>query len=123
MVLSSPAYHGALSGMLKNALDYAEELRDDERPLDGRVVGCIACAYGPQAMGTTLTSMRSIVHALRGWPTPLGVGINASQVTFDEDGAGSAAEVNAQLDALARQIAGFVKMQPVRMLRPLCAAE
>ncbi|WP_249164428.1 NADPH-dependent FMN reductase [Bradyrhizobium jicamae] len=124
VVLSSPAYHGALSGLLKNALDYAEELRNDERPyLDGRAVGCIACAYGPQAIGTTLTSMRAIVHALRGWPTPLGVGINASQVIFDESGASSTPDVNDQLDALARQIVGFVKMQPVRTLRPLCAAE
>jgi FMN reductase len=124
VVLSSPAYHGALSGLLKNALDYVEELREDARPyLDMRAVGCIACAYGSQAIGTTLTSMRLIVHALRGWPTPLGVGINASQVSLEEGGRCSAADVNAQLEALARQVADFAKMRSAYSSRQLCAAE
>ena len=124
VVLSSPAYHGALSGLLKNALDYAEELRDDERPyLDMRAVGCITCAYGPQAIGTTLTSMRLIVHALRGWPTPLGVGIDGSQVSFDEGGTSSVVAVNGQLGALARQVVEFAKMRSAYFHRPLCAAE
>jgi FMN reductase len=124
VVLSSPAYHGALSGLLKNALDYVEELREDERPyLDMRAVGCIACAFGPQGIGTTLTSMRLIVHALRGWPTPLGVGINASQVSLDERGRCSAADANAQLEALARQVTDFAKMRSAYSQQHLCAAE
>jgi FMN reductase len=124
VVVSSPAYHGALSGLLKNALDYVEELREDERPyLDMRAVGCIACAYGPQGIGTTLTSMRLIVHALRGWPTPLGVGINAAQVSFDESGTCSAVDVNVQLEALARQVADFARMRSFYSQRYLCAAE
>jgi FMN reductase len=124
VVLSSPAYHGALSGLLKNALDYVEELREDERPyLDMRAVGCIVSAYGPQAIGTTLTSMRLIVHALRGWPTPIGVGINASQVSMDESGECSSAEANVQLEALAHQVADFAKMRSSYSLRQLCAAE
>jgi FMN reductase len=72
LIIASPGYHGGMSGLVKNAIDYLEELRDDERPyLDGRAVGCIACASGWQATSMTLTSMRSTVHALRGWPTPL----------------------------------------------------
>lgn len=27
--------------------------------------------------------MRSIVHALRGWPTPFGIGINSRESVFD----------------------------------------
>ena len=124
VVLASPAYHGALSGLLKNALDYVEELRDDERPyFDMRAVGCIACSHGMQGIGTTLTSMRLVVHALRGWPTPLGVGINAAQVSFDEDGRCSAAEANAQLEALAHQLADFAKMRSAYLQHQLCVAE
>ena len=64
---------------IKNALDYAEDTAKDARPyLDGRAVGCIACAYGWQATDSTLIAMRSIVHALRGWPTPLGVAANTT---------------------------------------------
>ncbi|MEV8630352.1 NADPH-dependent FMN reductase [Streptosporangium sp. NPDC051023] len=80
VIVSSPGYHGSVSGLVKNALDYAEELRDDARPyLAGRAVGCVATAYGWQAAVTTLQTLRTIVHALRGWPTPLGAAINAAE--------------------------------------------
>ena len=124
VILSSPAYHGVLSGLLKNALDYVEDLRGDTRPyLDMRAVGCIVCAYGPQAIGTTLMSMRAIVHALRGWPTPMGVGVNTSVASFDENGACSDAEVDAQLAILAGQVVDFAKMSRAWTRRRLCAAE
>jgi FMN reductase len=45
LVIASPGYHGSVSGLIKNALDYIEDLRDSDPPyLDGRAVGCIACA-------------------------------------------------------------------------------
>lgn len=79
LVIASPGYHGGVSGLVKNAIDWVEELRGDARPyFDGRPVGLIVVADGWQATITTLTSLRSIVHALRGWPTPLGVAINAA---------------------------------------------
>src|SRR5215210_4500152 len=88
VTLASPAYHGGVSGFVKNALDHVEELRDSRRPyLDGRAVGCIACAGGWQAAAATLAGLRSIVHALRGWPTPLGVALNTSEPVFGPDGA------------------------------------
>jgi FMN reductase len=66
--------------VLENALDYVEDLREDERPyFDGRAIGCIVCANGWQATMTTLVGMRLTVHARRGWPTPLGVVINAAE--------------------------------------------
>ena len=39
-------------------------------------VGLIATAYGWQATGLTIAALRSIVHALRGWPTPFAAAIN-----------------------------------------------
>jgi FMN reductase len=45
-------------------------------------VGLIVTAFGWQATGTTLATMRSMVHALRGWPTPLGAAINSSGGVF-----------------------------------------
>lgn len=45
VLIASPGYHGTVSGLVKNALDYVEDLRDDDRPyLDGRAVGCIGVA-------------------------------------------------------------------------------
>src|SRR5208337_2038759 len=69
LIVASPGYHGGVSGLVKNALDLLEDLRDDQRCyLDGRAVGCIVTAAGWQTCGSTLAALRSIVHALRGWP-------------------------------------------------------
>ncbi len=105
VIIASPGYHGSISGMIKNALDYIEELSKDERVyLEGRPVGCIVCAYGWQATGSTLGALRAVVHALRGWPTPLGVTINSSQTSFDDKGECSDSRVTDQLHALAGQV-------------------
>jgi FMN reductase len=108
IVLSSPGYHGSISGLLKNALDYVEDLRGAPQPyFHGRAVGLIACAYGWQATGGTLVAMRSIVHALRGWPTPLGVAINSSMKVVATGGGLADADVAAQLRILASQVVEF----------------
>jgi FMN reductase len=108
VVLVSPGYHGTVSGLVKNALDYVEDLRDDSRPyLDGRAVGCAAAARGWQAAVTTLTSLRSIVHALWGWPTPLGAAINSADVVFEEDGACSDEQVTERLHTIGLQVVEF----------------
>jgi len=108
VIIATPAYHGGISGLVKNALDYIEDLRADDRTyLDGRAVGCIVCAYGWQATTTTLVSLRSTVHALRGWPTPLGVAINSSQTRFDDSGLVSDPRCAEQLSALGRQVIEF----------------
>ena len=108
VIIATPGYHGGVSGLVKNALDTLEELRADSRPyLDGRAVGCIVTAYGWQAAGSVLTSLRSIVHALRGWPTPFGAGINTLETRFESAHQCSDAKVADQLATVGRQAAQF----------------
>lgn len=77
VIVGSPGYHGGISGLVKNALDYVEDMSGDARTyFDGLPVGCIATGAGWQGAVATLVQIRSVVHALRGWPTPLGVAIN-----------------------------------------------
>jgi FMN reductase len=109
VIIATPGYHGGISGLVKNALDYIEDLRDDARPyLHGRAVGCIVCAYGWQATTTTLVSLRSTVHALRGWPTPLGVAINSAQTASDNSGFVVDDHCAQQLTTLSGQVLDFV---------------
>ncbi len=104
LILSSPGYHGTVSGLVKNAIDYIEETSMDDRVyLDGLPIGLIVTAHGWQAVGSTLAALRSIVHSLRGWPTPLGVGINASGGMF-RDGTCADPGVNEQLKLVAEQV-------------------
>lgn len=110
LIVVSPGYHGGLSGLVKNALDYIEDLRDDRRPyLEGRAVGLAAVANGWQAAVTTLDQLRTIAHALRGWSTPLGGSVNSAEVKFDEAGGASEEKVVRTLRLIGRQVAEFAE--------------
>ena len=109
IIIASPGYHASISGLVKNAIDYVEETAKDERIyLDGVPVGLIATAHGWQATGSTLTTLRSIVHALRGWPTPLGAAINSAGHIF-KDGLCTDETVARQLDLVGRQVQEFAQ--------------
>jgi FMN reductase len=111
IIVASPGYHGSISGLIKNALDCLEDLREDGRPyLDSRAVGCIVAAAGGQAAGSTLAALRAIVHALRGWPTPLGAAL-ASPRLFDENGEFCDARDAWQVETVAEQVVEFAKRQ------------
>ena len=87
---------------------------------EGRAIGIIACAAGWQAASSTLQAMRAIVHALRGWPTPLGVAINTMGNVFDADGAATDKAVAGQLKILADQVVEFARMRELsRSSRPV----
>lgn len=105
LLIAAPGYHGTISGLVKNALDYLEELASDARPyLDGRAVGLIATAYGDQATVSTMQTLRTVVHALRGWPTPMGATIRVYQGLFSVDGECLDDRARMQLDLVGRQV-------------------
>ena len=104
IIIASPGYHGSLSGLVKNAIDYLEDTAGDERPyLDGRPVGLVATAYGWQAAGNTLATLRSISHALRGWPTPMGVMLRGGSDAFERNRCRDQQTQN-QLETVAQQV-------------------
>lgn len=110
LVITSPGYHGTVSGLVKNALDYLEELRGDQRPyLDGRAVALVAVARGWQASVATLGTLRQVVHALRGWPTPLGLSINSSATTFDDAGRTDDHSTAGAIGVMAGQLVDFAQ--------------
>jgi FMN reductase len=111
VIVASPGYHGSVSGLLKNALDYLQETASDSRPyLDGVPVGLIVTAHGWQATGSTLAALRAIVHALRGWPTPLGAIVNSAVSRFVE-GVSSDPAVSGQLAIVGQQVHAFAALQ------------
>jgi FMN reductase len=107
VIIASPSYHGSVSGVLKNALDYLEDLSGDPRPyLDGRGVGLIACGAGCQGANSAMAALRDIVHALRGWPTPLGATLNTQTPIFDGERC-TDPSARFQLETVGRQAAEF----------------
>ena len=110
VIVGTPGYHGSLSGPVKNILDLLEDTAQDEYPyLDGRAFGCVVTAYGWQACGTTLVSLRLIAHALRAWPTPFGAALNASTPLFETDGTCIADDISRQLSIVASQVVEFAR--------------
>jgi FMN reductase len=108
VIIASPSFHGGVSALVKNAIDLLEDTARDSRPyLDGMPVGLIVTAYGSQAIGTTLAAMRSIVHALRGWPTPLGGSLLCAGGVFNPDGTCNDVAASRQLELVGRQAVQF----------------
>ncbi len=109
LVIGTPGYHAGASGLVKNALDLLEDLRDDVRPyLDRRPVGLVVTAAGWQAGGVVLSALRDVVHGLRGWPTPLGVTLNTVEAPpFAADGASVDEAAARSFRLMAEQILWF----------------
>ncbi len=121
IIVASPGYHGSVSGLVKNALDYVEDLRDDPRCyFDGLAIGCIATGAGWQAIVSTLLQLRTIAHSLRGWPTPLGATIQTTGRVFDDDGDVIDDKARFQLETVAREVVQFAELR--QSLRPLVEA-
>ena len=120
LIIASPGYHGSMSGMLKNVLDHLEDTNSDDRVyLDGLPVGCIAVSYGWQATVSTLQSIRTTVHALRGWPSPFGATINASEPIFDADGTCIDDRARFGLETVARQVVEFAALRKAGLAEQL----
>jgi hypothetical protein len=62
-----------------------------------------------QAMGSTLSSLRAIVHALRGWPTPFSAVVNSALKPFAADGTCRDPSVAQQLAFVAEQVVEFAR--------------
>ncbi len=66
MIWATPTYHGAMSGVFKNAIDYLQFLSKDSSPyLHRKAIGLVVIADP-----APLAHMASCVHELRGWLAP-----------------------------------------------------
>ncbi|MFD7685669.1 NAD(P)H-dependent oxidoreductase [Streptomyces sp. NPDC059781] len=102
VVLVSPTYHASISGLLKNALDAVNDIDGPQPLLDGRAIGTVAVGAGPQGAATTLTTLRTVAHALRGWPAPLGVAVTRAPAPAAVDR--QQAPDEARLEEMVRQV-------------------
>jgi FMN reductase len=112
ILIGSPGYHGSISGVVKNALDTLELTAKDAFPyFHGRAVGAVVTAFGWQAAGSTLMAIRSIIHAMRGWPTPFGAVLNSTARLFDEAGACRDAKDAWALATVAEEVFEFARLR------------
>jgi NAD(P)H-dependent FMN reductase len=70
-ILTSPDYHGSMSGALKNFLDHFYE------EFAGKLFGYIVASHEKGL--TVMEQMRTVVRQCYGWSLPYGVSINGPQ--------------------------------------------
>jgi FMN reductase len=103
MVWVSPTYHGTVSGVFKNMLDFAEFLCRDDRPyFQGRPVGLIAINDS-----TTFSAMRDCARELRAWLAPTHIELGGAD--FSTDCALSSDKSLSRVVRLMEELATFVK--------------
>lgn len=102
-VWSTPTYHGTVSGVFKNAIDYCEYLCDDTPAyLQGRPIGLITINEQ-----VTFTAMAHIVYGLRGWLAPTQVLLTKDH--FSDDFQLTSDRVKARLERLVGELLSFVQ--------------
>ncbi|MFI8817142.1 MULTISPECIES: NAD(P)H-dependent oxidoreductase [unclassified Streptomyces] len=103
VVLISPTYHASVSGLLKNALDFVNDIGGPLPYLEGRAIGTVAVGAGAQGAASTLAALRTIAHALRAWPTPVGVAVSQAPAPLPADEAPSLPDEE-RLDQMVGQL-------------------
>ena len=105
LVWASPTYHGTVSGVFKNAIDFAEFLCRDARPyLSGRSVGLVAINDS-----TTFAAMRDCARELRAWLAPTQVELSAKD--FDSEHELASESALRRLRRLVQELADFVSIR------------
>jgi arsenic resistance protein ArsH len=81
----TPLYHGGMTGVMKNCLDWLELSAKEVNPyLTDKKVGLICWADGSQAM-QGINNMDAVAKALRAWTLPFSIPIARSGL-FDSSG-------------------------------------
>ena len=80
LILSTPEYHGSVSGVMKNALD----LMSFEH-LDGKVAGLIS-VLGGQSNSNALNHLRLILRWVHAWVIPEQIAIGQAWKAFSDEG-------------------------------------
>lgn len=116
LLWSSPLYHGTISGVFKNALDWLELLGDRQPAyLTDKVVGLISTAGGTQGL-QAINTMEFVVRALRGWSVPLVIPIAQAWRVFDDKGNASDPKIIEQLHSLGREVTRVARQFKARVL-------
>jgi FMN reductase len=98
LILSTPEYHGSISGVLKNTLD----LMDFEQ-LDGKVAGLIS-VLGGQPNSNALNDLRLIMRWVHAWVIPEQIAIGQSWKAFDPEGKLLDEKLSQRFDSFAQSL-------------------
>ena len=96
--LASPEYHGTMSGVMKNTMDWMYD-----KHVGGKVFGLMS-TLGGVTNANTLNHMRIALRWLHGWPVPEQLAVGHVKEAFDENGQLVDASLQERLEKLVKAV-------------------
>ena len=112
-ILTSPDYHGSMSGALKNFLDHFYE------EFAGKLFGYIVASHEKGL--TVMEQMRTVVRQCYGWSLPYGVSINGPQDFTSRELLNP--RLSSRLQMMARDLVVYGKLVRNQFKRDLGSSE
>lgn len=112
-VLSTPDYHGSMSGAMKNFLDYFWH------EFMGKLFGCIVASHEKGL--TVQDQLRTIIRQCYGWSLPYGIDVHTKR-DFDPDGSLASERLRHRIDMFARDMTVYGSMLHARFLADRAAS-
>lgn len=91
IIFGTPEYHGSISGVLKNAIDYLDE------ELSGKSVLSVSSAGGPMGI-SSLMHLQNMIRNLHGINSPEWISIGMGQHDFGMNGEPAEAEIRQRVE-------------------------
>lgn len=103
IVLGSPEYHNSVSGVFKNALDWANQRHFANKP-----IALVSAAGGPTSMNT-LNTMQIIARSLHGWIIPT-FGSISGDTHFTASGDFQDAKMKQRFDTIGLELVRLTRL-------------
>ncbi len=110
LIIATPAYHGGVSGLLKNALDYVEDLAGDTPAyLTDRAVGAVGVGWSQHGAAGAVADLRNTIMCLRGWVTPMAVTVNSAGMAAEDGALLQDPQTMRRLEIMVGQVVDFTR--------------
>ncbi|MBD1373212.1 NAD(P)H-dependent oxidoreductase [Hazenella sp. IB182357] len=108
-ILASPEYHGSVSGVLKNALDFI-----GARELSGKYVALLGTSGGAMGATNTLNTLNIICRTLHAWPLPSMPSVPQAYQAFYENGSLKDKNLQKRLEVLGEELVANLRLRGSR---------
>ena len=112
LLISTPEYNHGISGVLKNAIDWASRRGEGEVPIasfKGKVAGIMSAAPGIYGGVRGLMQLRMVLAGVRVLVLPEQLALTGAAKAFDEDGVLNDAELEATARGIGAALTGLLK--------------
>jgi chromate reductase, NAD(P)H dehydrogenase (quinone) len=110
-LISSPEYNSSVSGVLKNALDWASRPAPNEatlEPFDGKVAALLSASPGALGGLRGLVTLRSILGNIKVIVLPDQVAVGKAHEAFHDDGTMKNPKQQQSVENIGKGLAQFI---------------